>query len=170
MLKPFVRRDAKGAAVLFAFVIAVCAAPAQEEPAGKLVKRYGHEFSPSLYPQKTPEEAMQSIVKALDVGRVDYLAAHLADPGFVDPRVADYKAFYKGGDAGRIVLAFERLVRETAQHFREDPALVKELRLFAKDTAWETKEDEAVGTIKGSPRRVFLKKLEDRWFLENRQR
>jgi len=144
-------------------------APAQDEPAGKLVKRYGHEFSPNLYPQKTPEEAMQSIVRALDAGRVDYLIAHLADPNFVDPRIADYKAFYKGGDEGRIVLAFERLVRETMLHFREDPVLLKELRLFSKETAWETKDEEAVGTIKNSPRRVYLRKLEDRWFLENRQ-
>jgi hypothetical protein len=112
---------------------------------------------------------MQSIVRALDAGRIDYLVAHLADPQFIDPRIEEYKAFYKGGDAGRVVLAFERLVRETGLHFREDPVLIKELRQFSKDTNWEMKDDEAVGTIKGSPRRVYLKKIENRWFLENRQ-
>src|SRR5688572_19621470 len=121
MLKHPVRRDAKGVlAALFVLALA-CAAPGQEQPAGKLVKRYGHEFSPNLYAQKTPEETMQSIVRALDTGRIDYLVVHLADPSFVDPRIADYKAFYKGGDEGRVVLAYERLVRETMLHFREDP-------------------------------------------------
>jgi hypothetical protein len=142
---------------------------AQEQPA-KLAKRYGHDYSANLYPQGMPNETLESLVKALDAGRMDYLLAHLADPNFVDPRIAEYKAFYKGGDEGRALFAFERLVRETTLHFREDPALAKELRLFAKEADWDTKEDQAVGALKkGSPRRVYLRKLEERWFLENRQ-
>ena len=143
---------------------------AQDEAAPKLAKRYGYSFEPSLFAQKTPQEAMQSIVKALDGKKIDYLLAHLADPKFVDDRVAEYKALQKGKEDARIVLAFERLVRETATHFQEDPLLVKELRQYVKDAEWDVQETSAVGTLKSaSPRRVFLRKLEDRWFLENRQ-
>jgi hypothetical protein len=163
------RRSPARLAVIFAVTLLAPALTAQE-PAAKLAKRYGHDYTPSLYPQSNPGEALQSIVKALEAGRVDYLLAHLADPKFVDPRIAEYKALYTGGDEGRALVAFERLVRETTLHFREDPALLKELRRFAKDAEWETKEAEAAGALKqGSPRRVYLRKLEDRWFLENRQ-
>jgi hypothetical protein len=164
------KSDAKRSApLLLVACLALGALAAQAQP-GKLARRYNHDFSATLYPQSTPNETVESIVKALDAGRTDYLLAHLADPSFVDPRIAEYKAFYKGSDEGRALFAFERLVRETTLHFREDPALVKELRLFAKDADWDAKEDQAVGTLKkGSPRRVFLRKLEDRWFLENRQ-
>ncbi len=77
---------------------------------------------------------------------------------------------YPGGDDAKIIGAFERLVRETTLHFQEDPVLIKELRQFAKDAEWEMQENSAVGTLKmGASRKVFLRKLEDRWFLENRQ-
>jgi hypothetical protein len=161
----------KAAACLIVAALAWSAA-AQEPPAkpGKLTKRFGYDFIAELYPQKTPQEALQSIVKAIETKRVDYLVAHLADPQFVDPRIVEYKALYQGGEAGRAVLAFDRLVRETTLHFQEDPVLLKELRLFAKEAEWEGKEDETVGTLKkGSPRRVYLRKAEERWFLQNRQ-
>jgi hypothetical protein len=68
------------------------------------------------------------------------------------------------------VLAFERLMRETAQHFQEDPLLVKELRLYLKDAEWDVQEATAIGSLKtASPHRVFFRKLEDRWFLQNKQ-
>jgi hypothetical protein len=157
---------------LVGMAVIVCSLPvaAQDETAPKLAKRYGYSFEPSLFAQKTPQEAMQSIIKALDGKKIDYLLAHLADPKFVDDRVAEYMSLQKGKEDARIVFAFERLVRETATHFQEDPLLVKELRQYVKDAEWDVQETSAVGTLKSvSPRRVFLRKLEDRWFLENRQ-
>ena len=143
---------------------------AQDEAPSKLAKRYGYTHEPSLYSQKTPQEAMQSIVKALDAKKIDYLLAHLADPKFVDERIAEYKAFQKGSDEAKTILGFERLVRETVLHFQEDPVLLKELRQYLKDADWEVQEATAVGTLKtASPRRVFFRKLDERWFLENKQ-
>ena len=143
---------------------------AQDQVAPKLDKRYGYVFEPTLFPQKTPEEALQSLLKALDGKRIDYLLAHLADPKFVDDRVKEYTAFQKGSDQAKAIFAFERLMRETALHFQEDPVLVKELRQYLKEADWDVKEDIASGTLKTpSPRRVFFRKLEERWFLENRQ-
>jgi hypothetical protein len=143
---------------------------AQDEPAAKLAKRFGYQHEPVLYPQKSPQETLQSVLKAIDGKKIEYLLAHLSDPAFIDRQIDAYKALYKGSDQAKAILAFERLARETGRHFLEDPALVKELRQFAKDADWETKDDAAVGTLKtGSPRRVYLRKLEERWFLENRQ-
>ena len=142
---------------------------AQDDPA-KLTKRYGYSVEAVLYPQKTPQDAIKSIVKALDAKKIDYLLAHLADPKFVDDRVAEYAALQKGGAEARTILAFERLARETVLHFQEDPVLVKELRLYVKDADWDEKDNTATGTLKtASPRRVYFRKVEERWFLENKQ-
>ena len=102
---------------------------------------------------------------------MDYLLAHLADPRFVDETVADYKnSLRQGNEKSRQFLAFDRLVNETPQYFLEDPTLLKELRRFGKEAEWETSETQAVGTLKSvQGRKVYLRKYENRWFLENRQ-
>ena len=143
----------------------------QEEKADPLVRRYNLDFSPTLYPQKTPQEAMKSVVKAMDARRTDYLLAHLTDPMFVDKRVAEYTQRYTEGSAdAKTLLAFNRLIAETEQHFRADPPLVKELRQFAREAEWEEKEDIVIGTAKAVPaRKVFLRRVGERYFLENRQ-
>jgi hypothetical protein len=153
-------------------VLAVCplVLAAQDEPAPKLDKRYGYVHEPILFPQKTPQETLQGVVRAIDSNKIDYLLAHLADPKFVDSRVAEYAAFQKGSEQAKAIFAFERLVRETALHFQEDPLLVKELRQYVKEGEWDVQEGVAIGTLKtASSRRVFLRKLEERWFLENKQ-
>jgi hypothetical protein len=161
----------KTVALLFLASTVALTAAGQEEKADPLARRYNLDASPTLYPQKTPAEAMKSVVKAMDARRTDYLLAHLTDPTFVDKRIAEYKQrFTEGSDASKTLLAFNRLIAETEQHFRADPPLVKELRLFAKEGEWEEKDDVAIGTAKAAPaRKVFLRKVGDRYFLENRQ-
>jgi hypothetical protein len=141
-----------------------------QEPA-KLANRFGLDVNPDLYPQKTPQDTLQSIVKAYENKRMDYLLAHLADPRFVDETVADYKnSLRQGAEKSRQFLAFDRLVSETTQYFLDDPTLLKELRRFAKDAEWETNDSQSIGTLKSvQGRKVFLRKHENRWFLENRQ-
>jgi hypothetical protein len=137
----------------------------------RLAKRYGFDVNLSFYPQKTPKETLLSIGKAIENNRMDYLLAHLADPKFVDETVADYKnTIRQGEEKAKVFLAFDRLVNETTQYFLEDPTLVKELRRFALEAEWEGNESQAVGTLKEvQGRKVFLRKYEDRWFLENKQ-
>ena len=142
---------------------------AQDEPK-KVPPRYGFVYNPGLYPQKKPQDAIQSVIKAIDAKHVDYLLAQLAEPKFIDAQVAEYKASgAKGDEEARTYVAFRRLVADTVDYFVGDPLLVKELRLFARDAKWEIDEGVATGTLKGSPRKVFLKQIGDRWFLENRQ-
>jgi hypothetical protein len=160
-------------ALTLPLLVAFAAAQNEEKkPQPKIGARYGFDYAPDLYPQKSPKDAMKSIIKAIDAKRVDYLLAQLADPKFVDDQVAQQRAALpgKGTPESRELLAFDRLVADTIQYFRDDPVLLRELRLFARDAAWEVEENVATGTVKDVPaRKVFLKKLGDRWFLENRQ-
>jgi hypothetical protein len=156
---------------LFLPVALALGAAAQDEKPEQEARRYGFDYNHALYPQKKPEEAIKSIVKAIDGKRVDYLLAQLADPKYVDSQIAQYKAnFTTGKDDARTFRAFDRLVNETVEYFLSDPLLIKELRQFARDGKWEIEEDVATGTVKDVPaRKVFLRKIGDRWFLENRQ-
>ncbi|HET6572332.1 MAG TPA: hypothetical protein VFG68_01930, partial [Fimbriiglobus sp.] len=51
--------------------------------------RYGVPPSLDLFPQNAPQTALASAVKAVEKGRIDYLAAHLIDPAFIDRKVAE---------------------------------------------------------------------------------
>jgi hypothetical protein len=148
------------------------ASPAQDEEKkqAKEPPRYGFDNNP-LYLQKTPKDAMASILKAIDNQRVDYLLAQLADPPFVDRQVEGFKALFPSAkDDARTLLAFDKLVAETNRYFQSDPTLLKQLRKFARDAEWEMGDEVASGTLKDVPgRKVFLKKIGERWYLENRQ-
>jgi hypothetical protein len=144
---------------------------AQDDPKKKAPLRYGFDVDETTFPQKTPAEAMTSIARAIERKKVDYLLAHMADPLYVDYWVDQYKRdFTQGKDEGKRLLAFERLVRETSSYFQNDPLIVKDLRIFAKDAKWEEKDDLAIGTVETVPaRKVYLRKFGERWFLENKQ-
>ena len=102
--------------VAFLLIIALSAFSAGQDglPAKKGLARFGFDADNLTYPQKTPKEAMNSIVKALDRKRVDYLLAQLSDPTYVDYWIDRYKQDIAAGkEEGRRLLAFDRLVRET---------------------------------------------------------
>ncbi len=148
-------------------VVSLCAA--QDSPS--LAKRYGFDVNLTYYPQKTPRDTLLSVAKAFDNKRVDYLLAQLADPRFVDEAVVSYKnSMRQGEDKAKVFLAFDRLVAETTQYLLADPTLLNDLRQFAADADWETTDKQATGTLKTiQGRKVYLRKLADRWFLENKQ-
>ncbi|MSQ94883.1 MAG: hypothetical protein EXR98_10065 [Gemmataceae bacterium] len=154
-----------------AFVILCAASSAQDEVKKKAPRRFGFDADDITFPQQTPKEAMNSIAKALERKKVDYLLAHLADAIYVDYWVDQYKDdFPLGKEEGKRLLAFDRLARETTLYFQNDPLIVKDLRTFAKLAEWKEDEGIAVGTVETIPaRKVFLKKIGDRWFLQNKQ-
>ena len=49
--------------------------------------RYKVQANLSGYPQATPKDAITSVLRAIDRGRLDYLAGQLLDPAFMDARV-----------------------------------------------------------------------------------
>jgi hypothetical protein len=149
------------------FLVTISTAQDQQS----LSKRYGFDANLTYYPQKTPRDTLLSVANAFDNNRVDYLLAQLAEPRFVDDAVAGNKTTMRQrDDKAKVFLAFDRLVAETTQYLRADPTLLKDLRHFAADAEWETTDKEAVGTLKSiQGRKVYLRKLSDRWFLENKQ-
>ncbi|MBI2806761.1 MAG: hypothetical protein HYX68_17415 [Planctomycetes bacterium] len=158
-------------APLIALLLACVVCAAQDAGKKKEPMRFGMEVDQTTFPQQTPKDAMKSIAKALDRNKIDYLLAHLADPAHVDYWVDLYKKdFPKGSDAGKRLLAFDRLSRETNEYFLNDPLIVKDLRVFAKQAEWKEDEKVAIGSVESIPaRKVYFKKIGDRWFLENRQ-
>jgi hypothetical protein len=137
----------------------------------KDLPRYGFDYVPTLYPQKAPKEALTSIVKAIDDRRIDYLLAQLADPKYVDAQVNEYRAqFATSKPEAQAFLAFDRLVQDTVRYFLSDPVLIRELRMFSRDAVWEVADDVATGVHKDVPaRKMVMRRVGERWFLENKQ-
>jgi hypothetical protein len=157
--------------VLSVALLALTTAPLAQE-GGTPATRYGVEPRLDRYPQKTPQETLQSILKTVDDDRLFYMVAQLADPQFVDERVRDIKkqAGLKGPEAAQDVVAFEKLVKEVSGHFRDDPTLLRDLRRIHKEGEWEAGADKALARLKSNPnRRAFFRKIDDRWYLENKQ-
>lgn len=132
----------------------------QSEAEKKIAPRFGVDADLDRYPQATAKDALRSVLKAIEAKKFDYLLAHLADPKFVDDRVKD-----AGGK-------FEVMVRETARKFERDPEAFRVLRKFLSDGTWPADPGDAVEVKCESVRgqQLFLKKIGNRWFLENRTR
>jgi hypothetical protein len=121
--------------------------------------RYGIDADLDIYPQDSPKAALTSVVKAIDDRRVNYLAAHLADPATVDKRVTDLN--------GR----FYEYVRLITERFSAEPDAVRQLRQLAREGEVKVEGDIAVIShkdVKGKD--AFLRKIGTRWFLEDRQK
>ena len=118
--------------------------------------RHGVAHDPKTYPQATPQEALVSVLKAVENKRIDYLTAQLADPLFIDERVQ--RVF--GGK-------FAEQVEDTASRF--DPSTTKLLARFLKDGEWKMEKDSASVHLKDvKDRAVFFRKVGERWYLQQR--
>jgi hypothetical protein len=163
------------AIAVVALVLVVIAGPhGQAGDKGKTIKRYGVDLNTKKYPQSTPKEALESVLKALGDNRIDYLLAHLADPDFVDKGVAAYANQLDPTlkEESRKVVAFDRLVKKTVENFLDDASKVKDLKRFLADGQWEEQDKLAVASLdKLKSRHVFMKSLADgRWVLLDREK
>ncbi|MFN4259042.1 MAG: hypothetical protein ACK4RK_07065 [Gemmataceae bacterium] len=121
-------------------------------------KRYGIDVDLKFYPQDTPQQTLASILKAVERGRLNYVLAQLADPKFVDERVR-----LAGGD-------FDVVIQEAKTKLADDPATVKLLQRFLKEGDWQVADTAAMASLKDVNNRfLFMKKIGDRWFMENKQ-
>jgi hypothetical protein len=159
--------------ILLGLLVASSSAQDEVKAKKKIPPRFGYPVDEMYYPQDSPKKAMKSIAHALDRKKVNYLLAHLTDPAYVDYWVDRIKAGYsQGKEEAKILMAFDHLVRRTEQYFEDDSLLLKDLRIFAneKEADWEEKDDLAIGTVKTIPgRKVFLRRIDERWFLKNDQ-
>lgn len=123
----------------------------------KIAPRFGIDADLDRYPQKTAQDALRSVLAAIEGKRVDYLLAHLADPAFVDQRVKQV-----GGK-------FEAMVQETAKKLEADPEAIRQLRRFLTDGEWKEEGDTMTASTKDvAGKKVYFKKLGNRWMFENR--
>jgi hypothetical protein len=121
-------------------------------------RRYDIRADLENYPQTTARDTLASVIKAIDQKRIDYALAQLADPEFVDKRVRDY--------GGR----FEEVVREAKAKLVDDPATSRQLKRYLRDGEWKDEETEASVGLKDGTERVFFRKIENRWYIENRKK
>jgi hypothetical protein len=159
-------------AVLLA-VVAGVQGQAGDKGKPKDARRYGIDPDLKKYPQGTPKDGLGSVLKALGEKQIDYLLAHLADPAFVDKRVEMYAAMLASDlpEAQKKSRAFEKLVKEIDENFREDPSKLKEMQRFYADGEWEEDEKLAVARLKGlKARSVFMRKIDDRWVILDREK
>ena len=118
--------------------------------------RYGVDLDVKTFPQGTAKETLASLVKAAESGKMAYLTAQLADPGFVDDRV---KRIYGG--------KFEEQVQDTSS--RLDPLTVKRLKRLLKDGKWTIDKTSASVTLEdGRDKGVRFVKKAGRWYMEHR--
>ena len=130
--------------------------PKEESPPA----RYSVVAIVAKYPQSTPKETLASVLSAIEEKRIDYVLAHLSDPTFVDDRV---KKVHGG--------SFDEFVKETTTKLHDNPAIVKEMTRFLKEAEWEGGESTAVARHKEiKDKEMYLKKVGNRWFLENKQK
>jgi len=122
----------------------------------KLNPRYDLQYNSNGYSQQSPQDTLKSILKAVKEKRVDYVLAHLSDPDYVDERV---KIVHRGD--------FAALVKEATKKLIDEPETVKRLQRFASEGEWESTDKTASAKLKDLKERVYLRKLDDRWFLEN---
>ena len=123
-------------------------------------KRYGIELRLKRFPQSTPKETLASVLLAIQEKNFPYLLAELADPDFVDNRVKDNH----GG-------SFDEFVKEASTKIADNPSGVKELEQFLQAGEWEETGNSAAVKLKDfKDRRVFFRKIGDRWFMENKQK
>jgi hypothetical protein len=158
------------------FLTAVPAEPGgkdKDKEKDKDVTRFDIVSDYERYPQNKPQAALGSVIKALDERKIDYLFAHLADPAFVAARLKIYKAGLPAAlaEESKDKVAFQRLTKAAADDFRDDPSKLKELARFAKDGEWEVGDDIAQARLKSLPaRKVFLKKIDNLWYLLDRDK
>ena len=122
--------------------------------------RYGIETNLEDYPQATAKVALESVLKAIDNKKIDYLLSQLADPAWVDNRV---KTIHGG--------KFDAMVKETTNQFAKDPTAIKQLRRLLQEGEWKEEDAAASACLKDAKDTcVFLRKIEGRWFLEDRKK
>jgi hypothetical protein len=146
--------------------------------------------NPDLYGQRTPKEALTSVIGAIERGRFDYVAAHLMVPLSIDARLAETREYFERVAAEQIAasgqslsgkdlqdrlrdvggrLNVRNLTAEMRRKFAEDRESLPDLKRMLRDATFEEAGETATGKVKDAPdRAVYFRLIDGRWFLDNR--
>lgn len=146
-----------------------------------------------FYRQDTPQETLKSVVGAIGRDRYDYVIAHLLEPGYVNARLLTTQSYFERLAAEQVAqtaggrrlqgaelqariqqVGISLNVRQLADKMRnkiaEEPDNLKDLKRFAREGLFMDAGDTATATLKDiKDRALYFKKVEGRWFLENRK-
>lgn len=156
-------------------------------------REYGILFTPELYPQATPRQAIGSVLRALDKDRFEYLVAFLLEPGYVREQLQITSARFdqaararieteqldkKGFDSGFIrkrirelseQANFDNLAQRIKDKLASDPESVKELRKLHREGEIVEAGDRATLSHPDiKDRKLFFRNVNGRWFIENK--
>jgi hypothetical protein len=144
-----------------AWILVGCVAVAQgqtslviklDEDPPRWAERYGKHVDLKLYPQSTPQEAIESVIKAMKVADITYMLAHLISPTEVDRKLkGDREALQK------------MAVKATPEKTK---AMAGELEKLLEDGIWTIRRNLCWATIDGS-RDLTLERIGRRWFMHN---
>jgi hypothetical protein len=144
-------------AMLAAAIMTSFAATQEKNEPGP--NRFDVIYDPGNYPQATPQEALGSVIKALGRDRYDYLVAHLLDPAFVDDQLKSEKT------------TPAQLSKSVKAHMEEDPELLKLMKRFLAEGDFSAGAERVTVSLKGvDDKQVFLRKVGQRWYMENRRK
>ena len=115
-------------------------------------ERYDQEVDLKLYPQSTPQEAIEAVVKAMKGGDIAYMLAHLVSPTEVDRKLK--------GDRD----AFRKLATKATPD--KTKAMVVELQTLLEDGTWTMRRNLCWATVDGK-RDLTLERIGKRWFMHN---
>lgn len=146
--------------VIVLFMLVNCAynpgpLPAQ---AVKEIGRFGIALDEASFPQNSPENLRKSLLKALDLDKIEYLLAHLADPLFIDKNI---KEVHEGN--------FAKQVAETREKLKK--GLKSPLESLLKDGKLEVTAKSA--SLKDSTLKDFalsMKLENNKWYMENNKK
>lgn len=144
-----------------AWIVVSCAAVAEAQSRLTVIsdeeppvwpERYGQEVDLKLYPQSTPQFAIESVIKAMKSADITYMLAHLVSPTEVDRKLkGDRDAFRK--------LAVKATPEKTK-------AMVTELEKLLEDGTWTMRRNLCWATLDGK-RDLTLERIGKRWFMHN---
>lgn len=142
--------------VSLALVLVLGSIAVAQEKKSDLPPRFGVGGDLENYPQTSAKQTMISIGKALERKRVDYLLAHLCEPGFIDDKVKEF--------GGR----FSELITEVTNHLSDDPKRTQELKKFLTQGEVAESGTSAKVTLKDVPgRQLLLRQIDGRWYMQN---
>jgi hypothetical protein len=174
-------------------VVLLISLPALTMAQDEDTRRFGLRYNKDLYSQETPKKTLSALFRAFERDRYDYLVAQLLDPAFVDEQLKLSYPIYEKAAREQVVkeglerrgfdpifirqrvrdLAnqanFEYLVRRIRAKLDNDPEALKEMkRLASEGTIDEGADGTTVKHKDVKDHTLFLRKIGERWFVENK--
>jgi hypothetical protein len=156
-------------------------------------RQFGVLFTPELYPQATPRQALGSLMRALEKERYEYLVAFLLERNYVREQLQITSAYFekiarehvegerldKQGFDERFIrkrarelaeqAGFENLARRVKDKLAGDPEALKELRkLYREGEVVEAADRASLIHPDIKDRRLFFRNVNGRWYIENK--